>query len=169
MRRHIRKLAPVVVLIPVFLLIGVSGCTRPVEEAREAYNKGDYKTAYRIFKPHAEQGDVDAQFSLGEMSKKGQGVPRDDAEALKWYRRAADQGHAYAQNNLGIIYTLGKGVPVDYVQALMWYSIAASNTSEGTERAGAVSNRDAIPSMMTPTQVVQAQNMAREWKPKKEK
>ena len=63
----------------------------------------------------AEQGDVDAQFSLGEMSKKGQGVPRDDAEALKWYRRAAAQGHADAQNNLGIIYTLGKGVPVDYV------------------------------------------------------
>jgi len=164
-----RKFAPVVVLITVFLLIGVSGCTRPIEEARDAYNKGDYKTAYRIFKTHAERGDVDAQFSLGEMSKKGQGVPRDDAEALKWYRRAADQGHADAQNNLGIIYTLGKGVPVDYVQALMWYSIAASNTSEGTERAGAVSNRDAIPSMMTPTQVVQAQNMARELNPKKEK
>jgi hypothetical protein len=27
----------------------------------------------------------------------------------------------------------------------------------------------ATPSMMTPTQVEQAQNMAREWKPKKEK
>jgi len=164
-----RKFAPVVVLITVFLLIGVSGCTRPIEEARDAYNKGDYKTAYRIFKPHAERGDVVAQFSLGEMSKKGQGVPRDDAEALKWYRKAADQGHADAQNNLGIIYTLGKGVPVDYVQALMWYSIAASNSSEGMEHAGAVSNRDAIASMMTPTQVEQAQNMAREWKPKKEK
>jgi hypothetical protein len=51
----------------------------------------------------------------------------------------------------------------------MWYSIAASNTSEGTERAGAVGNRDAIASMMTSAQVDQAQNMAREWKPKKEK
>jgi len=164
-----RKFAPVVVLITVFLVIGVSGCTKPIEEARDAYKKGDYKAAYRIFKPHAERGDVDAQFSLGEMSKKGQGVPRDDAEALKWYRRAADHGHADAQNNLGIIYTLGKGVPVDYVQAHMWYSIAASNSSEGTERAGAVSNRDAIASMMTPIQVEQAQKMAREWKPKMEK
>ena len=164
-----RKLAPMVFLFAVFLLVGISGCTRPIEEARDAYNKGDYKTAYRIFKPHAGRGDVDAQFSLGEMSRKGQGVLRDDAEALKWYRRAADQGHADAQNNLGICYTLGQGVPVDYVQALMWYSIAASNSSAGMEHAGAVSNRDAIVSMMTSAQVDQAQNMAREWKPKKEK
>ena len=51
----------------------------------------------------------------------------------------------------------------------MWNSIAASNVSGGTERAGAVSNRDAIPSILTPTQVEQAQKMAREWKPKMER
>ena len=44
----------------------------------------------------AEQGDAKAQFSLGFMYANGQGVPKDDAEAMKWYRLAADQGYAAA-------------------------------------------------------------------------
>ena len=28
------------------------------------------------------------------MYAKGEGVPKDAAEAVKWYRKAADQGHA---------------------------------------------------------------------------
>lgn len=164
-----RILSPAVVLITVFLLMGVSGCTKTIEEGRDAYKKGDYKSAYRIFKPLAERGDVGAQFTLGEMQKKGQGVPKGDAEAVKWYRMAADQGHAEAQNKLGICYTFGQGVPVDYVLAHMWYDIAASNYTETKDREGAVRNRDAIGTLMTPAQVEQAKKMAREWKPKKGK
>ena len=164
-----RKLAPVVVLITAFVLMGGSGCTKTIEDGREAYKKGDYKTAYRIFKPLAERGDVGAQFTLGEMHSKGQGVPRNEADALKWYRMAADQGHAGAQNNLGIIYTFGKGVPKDLVLAYMWYDIAASNYTEAKEREGAAKNRDAMGLMMKPAEVEQAQKMAKEWKPKKGK
>lgn len=164
-----RKLAPVVVLITAFVLMGVSGCTKTIEEGREAYKKGDYKTASRIFEPLAERGDVGAQFTLGEMYSRGQGVPRDEADALKWYRMAADQGHAGAQNNLGIGYTLGKGVPKDFVLAYMWYDIAASNYTDAEERKGAEKNRDGIGSLMKPAEVEQAQKMAREWKPKKGK
>jgi len=32
------------------------------------------------------------------MHKKGQGVPQDYAEAVKWYRKAADQGDAPASS-----------------------------------------------------------------------
>ena len=45
----------------------------------------------------AEQGDADAQSSLGYMYRKGQGVTQDDAEAVNWTRKAADQGNAEAQ------------------------------------------------------------------------
>ena len=38
----------------------------------------------------AEQGDAEAQFNLGILYDNGQGVPQDDAEALKWYRKAGD-------------------------------------------------------------------------------
>ena len=47
----------------------------------DAYNRGDYETALKKFLPLAEQGDAAAQFNLGKMYRKGQGVPQDDAEA----------------------------------------------------------------------------------------
>ena len=33
-----------------------------------------------------------AQYNLGNMYDFGEGVPENDAEAVKWYRKAADQG-----------------------------------------------------------------------------
>jgi TPR repeat protein len=50
----------------------------------------------------AEQGHAGAQFNLGlNVCLGGEGVPEDDAEAVKWYRKAAEQGLAGAQFNLG--------------------------------------------------------------------
>ena len=66
----------------------------------------------------AENGDADAQASLGEMYRDGQGVTQDDVEAVKWYRKAAEQGDAYAQHNLGLAYSYGSGVVKDYVEAV---------------------------------------------------
>ena len=45
-------------------------------------------------KERAEQGDAEAQSALGIMYDLGEGVPEDDAEAVKWYRKAAEQGNA---------------------------------------------------------------------------
>ena len=52
----------------------------------------------------AEQGDAKAQHRLGLIYFLGQGVPKDDAEGLKWFRKAADQGLADAQAMLGAYY-----------------------------------------------------------------
>ena len=52
-------------------------------------------------KKMAEAGEALAQFSLGVMYDKGDGVLKDSAEAVKWYRKSAEQGNANAQNNLG--------------------------------------------------------------------
>ncbi len=60
------------------------------------------------------------------MYYNGLGVPQDDAEAVKLYRKAADQGDAVAQNNIGFMYDNGLGVPQDYSQAQMWYNLADS-------------------------------------------
>jgi len=59
------------------------------------------------------------------MYGQGQGVPQDDAEAIRWYRLAADQGNASAQYNLGVMYRRGDGVPQDYAEAIRWYRLAA--------------------------------------------
>ena len=42
-------------------------------------------------------------------------MPQDDAQAVKWFRRAAEQGDAFGQNNMGWAYTHGRGVPQDYL------------------------------------------------------
>ena len=49
----------------------------------------------------AEKGDSTAQYFLGAMYAKGEGVPKDNAEAVKWFRKAAEQGHTDAQYILG--------------------------------------------------------------------
>ena len=83
----------------------------------------------------AEQGDVDAQFTLGTLYFFSQilfanggrvGPESDPAEAAKWYRLAAEQGHAIAQNNLGSMYAYGRGVPQDDAKAVRWYRQAAA-------------------------------------------
>ena len=71
----------------------------------------------------AEQGDVEAQHNLGYMYYEN--VPRDYAEAAKWYRKAADQGFASSQYNLGNMYYYGEGVPRDDAEAVKWFRRAA--------------------------------------------
>jgi len=74
----------------------------------------------------AEAGDVDAQYYLGWMYANGEGVPEDDAQAVRWHRKAAEQGLAIAQNNLGWMYASGEGVPEDDVFAYAWFNLAAA-------------------------------------------
>ena len=73
----------------------------------------------------AEQGVAMAQFNLGVMYDRGEGVPEDDSEAVEWYRKAAEQGLPGAQYNLGLMYANGEGVPEDDQEAVKWYRKAA--------------------------------------------
>jgi len=44
-----------------------------------AYQRGDYATAVRLWRPPAEQGNAEAQYNLGVMYAEGDGVPQDYA------------------------------------------------------------------------------------------
>lgn len=96
------------------------------DAALEAAQQGDYAKALSIWRPLAEQGNAAAQFNLGLMYEKGDGVPRDEQEAARWYYKAALQGHVGAQLNLGTLYDEGKGVVEDNRKAAQWYNQAAS-------------------------------------------
>ena len=58
----------------------------------DAWSRHDYVVAYRIWRPLAEQGDVNAQLMLGLLYVDGDGVPLDEVEATYWFRKAAEQG-----------------------------------------------------------------------------
>jgi TPR repeat protein len=48
----------------------------------------------------ANNGHADAQFQLGSMYADGQGIPRDEVEAVRWWAIAADNQHAEARDVL---------------------------------------------------------------------
>jgi TPR repeat protein len=92
---------------------------------KDAYARKDYATAFREFRPLAEQGHIKAQTYLGIMYYFGSGVEQDFAKAAKWYRAAAEQGFARAQNNLGVFYEQGHGGAQDFTKSTDWYRAAA--------------------------------------------
>ena len=114
-----------------------------------AYSKGDYAHAIRILRPLAAQGDASAQYFLGLMHERGEGVAQDLQETLKWFRLAAVQGNDRAQFSLGRMCLNGKGVPKDYQEAVKWFRLAAA---QGNERAKKTLER--------PEMVAAAQNLA---------
>lgn len=114
------------------LLGGLSGCSDyPSGEA--AYEQGDYATALKKLRPFAEKGNPKAQFRLGWMYSRGEGVIQNDEEAVEWYRKAAQQDHVAAQFNLGARYVTGEGVVPDSEEAMKWYERAIEQGPGGDQ------------------------------------
>ena len=154
--------------------------------------KADQKPIEEI-KAKAEAGDAESEVELGRRYDKGEGVAKDPAEAVKWYRKAAEQNYAPAQNNLGLCYENGRGV-----EAAKWYRKAAEQNDvdaqynlgmcyeraeAGTEdwaevykwlslagsqgHEGAKNFMTVLESkLMTPKQIAEGQKRAREFKPR---
>jgi serine/threonine protein kinase len=72
------------------------------------------------------------QYNLGLAYDTGTGVSKDEAVAVKWYRKAAEQGYSVAQYRLGVCYDYGTGVSKDEAEAVKWYRKAAE---QGDQRA----------------------------------
>ena len=73
----------------------------------------------------AEDGDVDAQLSLGKCYYAGKGVKTNMLEVVKWFRKVAEQGYVIAQYCLGSCYDAGIGVETNKIEAVKWYRRAA--------------------------------------------
>ena len=73
----------------------------------------------------AENGDPEAQYTLGTMYYDGSGVTQDYQIAASWMGKAAEQGLAKAQTFLGYLYETGEGVTQDYEKAVLWYRKSA--------------------------------------------
>ena len=105
---HLGLFSPGIALLCALLL---PGCTT------SGYQAGSIDQV----RQRALQGDLVAQRDLAIKYDSGKDVPRDVAEAAKWYTKAAEQGDFVAQNSLGSLYQHGEGVPKDYERAVSWY------------------------------------------------
>ncbi len=81
----------------VVVLVAAPAWAGDVQAGVEAYNRGDYATALKEWRPLAEQGDALAQYNLGVMYFMGRGVPQDNVQAHMWLNLAAAQGHELAR------------------------------------------------------------------------
>ncbi|MGZ8913827.1 MAG: SEL1-like repeat protein [Methylobacter sp.] len=69
------------------------------------YNsKGDYKKAFAQFQKAAVQEFPLAQFNLGKCYLDGKGTKPNEAEAMKWFKKAADHNETIAQIELAKMY-----------------------------------------------------------------
>ena len=101
----------------------------PLREQTSPASAADWQAA----RTQAEQGNADAQFTLGVSCSTGNGHAQDLPQAAQWYRMAADQNHALAQFNLGLMFAGGQGVPTDYTAALHWINLAATSGDPGAQ------------------------------------
>ncbi len=79
-------------LLAVVILFVAAPAWADVEAGQEAHDRGDYATALKEWRPLAEQGHAEAQFSLGVMYAGARGVPHNDVLAHMWMNLAAAQG-----------------------------------------------------------------------------
>jgi len=108
------------------MVLAVPAHAQLVRAGVEAYERGDFATALREWRPLAESGNAIAQAGVGLMFARGQGVARDDREALKWIRLSVEQEHPFGQNILGDMYRNGQGVRQDFATAALYYELSAA-------------------------------------------
>ena len=96
-----KPIVKLLLIVPILLWSSVAAAD--FRAGVEAYQRGDYATAYKEWLPLAEQGHAGAQNNLGVMYADGEGVPEDDVRAFAWFNLAAAQGVEKAKKAKGVI------------------------------------------------------------------
>ena len=108
-----------------FITLPPAASADPFEDGASAFERGDYDTALRIWRPLAEHDPL-AAINLGVMYAEGLGVQKDAVEALMWLGPAALVGEPNAQMHLGVLLAEGIGGRTpNYEAAAAWYRAAA--------------------------------------------
>ncbi len=166
--RLLRRAAPIAVGIMLATAIDVAPAAETTTVVTTARERTVNTTSSASIMQRALQGSASAQAQLGFLYATGRGVPQNLGEAAYWYSRAAEQGDDRAQYLLGLAYDKGHGVPRDYVVAHKWLNLSASR-GRGDVREHRVRVRDAIASKLTFGQLAEAEQLALQWRPARER
>ncbi|HWP67695.1 MAG TPA: tetratricopeptide repeat protein [Rectinemataceae bacterium] len=115
----------------------------------------DPKKAAKFYDMAARQGDAESQYLLGLMYKEGEGLAKNDKEAVLWLGKAAAQKYPEAQSALGDMYEKGRGVAKDKIEALKWYIVAKKSGDSIADMF-----IDSIKSGMSASQIAEAEKRA---------
>jgi hypothetical protein len=127
-------------------------------QAAKLHRGGDTAAAVAIWRRWAERGDVDAAYNLAVVHQHGDGVAKDNDQALKWYRVAAERNDTSSQHQLGLMYLRGDGVAADEKEAHRWFTLKRSHHAHHantprmkawrTQAAALIQERDAREAML---------------------
>jgi hypothetical protein len=98
-------------------------------EAERAFANGQDARALELFRPFAENGDVNAQMRLARIYTRNRGVAINETESCNWWEASAERGEAVAMSNIGLCFETGKGRTQEYAKAVHWYRLAAERDS----------------------------------------
>ena len=110
-------------LVALLLAMATTADAQSVKAGIDAWQRADYDSAVKIWRPLAEAGDADAAFNLGQAYRLGRGVPISLAASQTWLERAARKGHLDAQTTLGLLLFNGG----NRVSGLRWLRTAAEH------------------------------------------
>lgn len=177
-------------ILAAVILAASAGARAEFQDAVDAYNSGNYIYAFDEFRELALGGNAAAQYRLGLMYAKGQGVTQDYSQAALWYIKAAGQDDSRAQFALAEMYSEGQGVPQNSKVAAKWYIEAAEHgypkaqytvglmyakgndvpqdlvqAYKWLDLAGdeATRNKEWVEEKMTPEQIKKAKALIKEW------
>ena len=91
------------------VLLVTPALAQPFEDARLAYNQGNFALARETALALSKDGDAAGQNLLGVFYESGLGVEPDTPRAIAYYEAAIAQGNDRAMTNLGMLYTPGGG------------------------------------------------------------
>ena len=85
----------------------------------------NYKTAIKWYEMAANQDNEDAQHTLGNLYRNGEGkkdaVTKDLNKAMYYYKKASDNGFPYSMFTIGTMYEKGEGVDKSIKNAAKWF------------------------------------------------
>lgn len=104
-----RKFRVLAVFMTVIIVVcgAVPALSASKKRGRKKSQNTTVNSHYASTLKRVQQGDAQAQYEIGKMYYKGDGVKKDYAEAAKWYYQAAQLGYAKAQSWLGYAYLKG--------------------------------------------------------------
>lgn len=100
----------------------------PMEWAKFVIRNRDemqYIEAYSIFIHEARDSNPEAEYCLGLMYARGQGISKEYAAALSWFQKSYDHGFLSSGYFLGKMYLLGMGTDKDVVIAKKYFESVA--------------------------------------------
>jgi len=96
------------------------------EQAMDFVKNKQFADAATLFQQASEQGNRRAQYQLGLLYARGDGVQKNLVRARELLHKAAMQGHPKAQFYLGQMYVFGDGGEKDNIKATMWFWLATT-------------------------------------------